>query len=214
MRTTLVVAAAAFTLVGLFAASKLSAQRPPAPAAPRGGAALVNMGDVMKHSARFNQAMERLKQQYEDKARELQKEGERGNQLTEELRKLPANSPERKQLHDDIMKRRADYDLHGKKVTEEIRDQEAKIVLGLLGELKQELDRYARATGSLLILRYDSTPEELTDPRMILQEIHKPIVYQSGLDVTGALLESMNRGAPAAAPTTGRAPAPGGSVPR
>jgi Skp family chaperone for outer membrane proteins len=201
--------------VGLIAASQLWAQRPVAPSSPRGGPVLVNMGAIMKHSARFNQSMERLKQEYEAKARELQKEGEQGNQITEEMRKMPANTPERKKLEEEIMQRRADYELHGKKVTEEIRDHEAKIVLGLLGDLKQELDRYGQASGTPLILRYDPAPEELTDPRMILQEIHKPIVYQSGLDATGSILEGLNRGAPpGAAPATGRAPAPARGVQR
>jgi hypothetical protein len=51
---------------------------------------------------------------------------------------------------------------------------------------------------------------------MIMQEIHKPIVYQSGLEATGSVVEGLNRGAAAAgAPTTGRAPpGPARSVPR
>jgi hypothetical protein len=165
------------------------------------------MSAIMKNSARFNQAMERLKGEYESRARELQKEGERGNQLTEELRKMPPTDPKRKLMEQEILKLRADYELHGKRVTEEIRDGESKIVVGLVSELKQELDRYAKATGTQLILRNDPTPPDLTDPRMILQEIHKPIVYQADGDVTAKILESMNRGAPAAnAPRTGRAP--------
>jgi Skp family chaperone for outer membrane proteins len=213
---TLVVACAAVSLAGLWAFSTLSAQPPAAPQGARSGTALVNMGAIMKHSARLNQSMERLKQEYETRARELQKEGERGNQLTEQLRKMPPNSPERKKLEDEILKLRADYELHGKKVSEGIRDQEAKIVLGMLADLKRELDRHARATGTQLILRYDPTPEELTDPRIILQEIHKPIVYQSGLDATGAVIESLNRGAAATGgvPATGRAPAPARGVQR
>jgi hypothetical protein len=47
---------------------------------------------------------------------------------------------------------------------------------------------------------------------MILQEIHKPIVYQSGSDVTPAILDGLNRGAPAA--RTGRPTAPAASAPR
>jgi Skp family chaperone for outer membrane proteins len=198
--------------VGSIAAARLLAQRPQAPQVPRTGTALVDMSAIMKHSARFNQSMERLKQEYESKAQELKKEGERGNQLTEQLRQLPPNSPERKQLEQQILKMRADYELNGKKVTEDIRDNEAKIVLGLTGELKAELERYGQANGIQLILRNDPAPPDLTDPRMILQEIHKPIVYQSGSDVTPAILDGLNRGAPAA--RTGRPTAPAASAPR
>ena len=213
MRIPVVIASGVAVCVGLLAVAQLAAQRPPAPQAPRGGTGLVDVSEIMKHSTRFNQSMDRLKQEYESKALELKKEGERGNQLTEELRKLAPNSPERKQLEQQILKLRADYELSGKKVTEDIRDNESKIVLGMMGDLKGELERFARASGVQLILRNDPTPPELTDPRMILQEIHKPIVYQSGADVTPAILEAMNRGAPPAA-RTGRAVAPPGGVPR
>ncbi|MEX0978746.1 MAG: OmpH family outer membrane protein [Pirellulales bacterium] len=212
MRMPLLIASGVAGCAGLLAVTQLAAQRPPPPQASRGGTGLVDVSVIMKHSARFNQSMDRLKQEYESKALELKKEGERGNQLTEELRKMPANSPERKQLEQQVLKARADYELKGKKVTEDIRDNESKIVLGMMGDLKGELERYARANGVQLILRNDPTPPELTDPRMILQEIHKPIVYQSGADVTPAILEAMNRGVPAAA-RTGRAAAPSGGVP-
>jgi Skp family chaperone for outer membrane proteins len=198
--------------VGLLAASQLAAQRPGVPQAPRGGTALVDVSEVMKNSTRFNQAMDKLKQEYEVKAQELKKEGEHGNQLTEDLRKMPPNAPERKQLEQQILKLRADYDLNGKRVTEDIRDSESKIVLWMMGELKAELERFAPANGIQLILRTDPTPPELTDPRMILQEIHKPIVYQSGNDVSANVLEALNRGTPAAA-RTGRTAPPVGTAP-
>lgn len=215
MRMRLVIAAVV-ACGGMFAVTKLSAQRP---AAPGGGAtALVDFGAIMKESTRFKQSMDHLKQEYEAKAAELKREGDLGNQLTEELRKMAPNDPKKKELEQDIMKRRADYDLHGKRMTEEIRDQESKIVLGLLGDVKGELARYAKARGTQLILRFDPTPENLTDPRVILREIHKPIVYQRGVDITPLILNAHNGGAarraPAAAPRTGRAPVPSRGVPR
>ena len=150
-----------------------------------------------------------MKKQYEAKAEELKRDGERGNQLAEELRKLPSSDPRRKKLERQILQMRADFELKGKKVTNDIRDSESKIIQGLLGELRRELKRYGQAKGVQLILRHDPTPPELTDPRMIMQEIHKPIVYQSGSDVTSAILSALNRGAPpAGAPRTGRTPAP------
>jgi Skp family chaperone for outer membrane proteins len=183
--------------------------------APRGGTALVDMSVITKHAARFNQAMEQLKAEYTAKAEELRKEGERGNQLTEKLRAMPSGSPERKQLEQDILKMRADFELNGKRVTDRIRDSETQIILGLIQDLRGEMERYARANNVKLILRHDPTPPELTDPRMILQEIHKPIVYQRGSDVTPAILEALNRRGPAAGvPATGRAPVSNRTAPR
>jgi hypothetical protein len=177
------------------------------------------MGTIMKGANRFNAAMEKLKAQYEAKAEELKKDGERGNQLTEQLRALPQNSPQRKEMEDQILRLRADYELKGKRVTEEIRDSESKLVMGLVGEVHGELQRYGQATGTQLILRANPVPPNLNDPRIILQEIHKPIVYQApGQDATTLILNSLNRGAPSApqagtgtVPTANRTSAPAGS---
>jgi Skp family chaperone for outer membrane proteins len=210
MKKSLVAALVVAGSSGLWAAPSAFAQRA---AAPRSGTALVDMGLIMKSSNRFNAAMEKLKAQYEAKGEELKKDGERGNQLTEELRALPANSPQRKTMEQEILKLRADYELKGKRITEDIRDSESKIVLGLSTEVRNELERYGKATGTQLILRANPEPPNLTDPRIILQEIHKPIVYQANSDVTAAILDSLNRGTvPSTAAASGGAPAARGAA--
>ena len=115
-------------------------------------------------------------------------------------------------MEQNILKMRADYELKGKRITEDIRDEESKIVLGLMAEIKGELGRYAQATGTQIILRDNPEPPNLSDPRVILQEIHKPIVYQSGIDATSLILDSLNRGT--APPPGNRAAAPAQTVPR
>jgi len=66
-----------------------------------------------------------------------------------------------------------------------------------------------------LILRYDPTPEDLSDPRIIMREIHKPIVYQSGLEATSPVLGSLNgRSAAPPAARTGQAPQPRRTAPQ
>ena len=213
MRIPLIAAAVAGS-VGLLAVSQISAQRPSPPAPPRNGVALVNMASITQGSVRLNQAMETLKKEYLAKAEGLKKEGEQGNQLTEEARKLPPGTPQRKELEQKILKLRADYELHGKKVTNDTREGETKIMFSLTREIQDELARYAQANGVQLVLRYDPTPAEMTDPRLILQEIQKPIVYQREAEVTPAILESMNRRAPAGNAAAGRPSAPSKGAPR
>jgi hypothetical protein len=204
MRSSFALATLLAVAGGPFVASGALAQAP----AARSGTAVVDMATIMKGANRFNAEMEKLKAQYEAKAEELKKDGERGNQLTEQLRALPQNSPQRKEMEDSILRLRADYELKGKRITEEIRDSESKLVLGLVGETRGELERYGQATGTQLIFRANPAPPNLTDPRIILQEIHKPIVYQAaGQDVTTLIIDSLNRGAPSAPPArAGAAP--------
>src|SRR5262249_36092850 len=123
-------------------------------------------------------------------------------------------STERKNVEQQVLKARADYELHGKKIKEDLLDSESKIILTFLADMNAELERYAKANQVRLILRNDPTPPDLSDPRMILQELNKPIVYQRGNDVTASVLEAMNRRGPVAAPATSRAPANSRTPPR
>ena len=209
MNKSLVIALGVAGCVGLLAAIPSLAQQPQNPGPRRTGAALVDTGVIMKNSNRFNASMEKLKAQLEAKREELKKESERGNQLAEELRQMPNNSPERKELERKLLGMKADFELKGKRVTDEIRDSESKIVLGLMEEIKGELARYSQATNTALILRDNPEPPNLNDPRIILQEIHKPIVYQANSDVTSLILDSLNRGTVPPAGNRAAAPAPG-----
>jgi Skp family chaperone for outer membrane proteins len=193
MKMSLAAAAAVICCVGLLAISSLSAQRPAPPSAPRNGVALVDVAAVSQKCARLTQSLEALKTEYESHSAEFKKEADAGNQLTEKARQLPAGSPERKKLEQEILKKRADYELHGKRITEDTREREGKLYVNMFRELNEELARYAQANGIELILRNDVPPLDLNDPRSVLQEIQKPIVYQRGVDVTPVMVEALNR---------------------
>jgi hypothetical protein len=66
MRIRLTVAAVVMVCLGLFAVTRLSAQRP-AVAAPRGGVALVDVAGVSQNCTRLKQSLETLKTEYEAK---------------------------------------------------------------------------------------------------------------------------------------------------
>ena len=116
-------------------------------------------------------------------------------------------------MEQELLKMRADYELKGKRVTDEIRDSESKIVLGLMKDINAELQRYGQATGTQLVIRANPEPPNLTEPRVIIQEIHRPIVYQAGIDATSTVLDTMNRGTTPPA-TANRPAAPGQFAPR
>ena len=189
----LAAAAAVICCVGLLAISSISAQRPASPSAPRDGVALVDVATVSQKCARLTQSLEALKIEYESNAAGFKKEADVGNQLTEKARQLPAGSPERKKLEQEILKKRADFELHGKRITEDTRERESKLYVSMFRELNEELSRYAQANGIQLVLRYDVPPLDLSDPRSVLQEIQKPIVYQRGVDVTPVVVDALNR---------------------
>ncbi len=204
MRMPMIGEALAAACVGLLAVSTLLAQRPPASPLTQTGTGLVDIGAVTQNSAALKQSLDALKKEYEASSADFKRESEKGNQLTEKLRKMPAESPEHKKLEQELLKMRADFELRGKRISNDIRDRETKLFFSTLRDIQAELARFAQANGVKLVLRYDPTPAELNDPRAILQEIQKPIVYQRGSEITQPVLEAMNRRGPSG-PATGRA---------
>jgi Skp family chaperone for outer membrane proteins len=191
------------TTVGLMAIGALYAQQS-APASPaRTGVALLDVAAVAREAAWVNAAIVSLKKEYDGHAAELQQESQRGNALTEQMRKLPPG-PQRKQLEQDLAKLRADFELHGKRVTDQVADQESQVYHSLARQVQSELARYAGATGTQLVLRYEATPDELADPRAIRVVIQKLVVYQRDAEITPLVLDSINRASQA---PTARAPA-------
>ncbi len=201
MRMSLVAQAVVAGCIGLLLVSTLNAQRPAAPQS-RTGAALVDVGAIAQNSTRLKQQLDVLKVKLDASAADFKKESDQGNALTEKLRKMPPNTPERKKLEEQILKMRADFELRGKRVDQEAHESESKLIYAMSRELQEELGRYAQANGIQLILQHNTTPRDLIDRQAIVQEIQKPVVYQRDSDITPMILEAMNR----------RAPAPGGAA--
>jgi Skp family chaperone for outer membrane proteins len=199
---------AAITVVGLIALASVSqilAQRTGAAPAPANGIAVVDLRVVVRDSEKIRQAKEELKAEAQAKEESLKKERERGNQLTEKLRSMPKGTPEWKQLERDVLKLRADFELHGARADRELRETEMKVMFALLHDVNEALKRYSQANGVQLVLGKDATPPDLNDPQVVAQEITKRIVYQRGADITPAISEAINRRGPGN-PATSRNP--------
>ena len=207
MKTSLGVGGLISIGVAALAFSTSWAQRPAQ--GPPAKIALVNVVEIAQKSTRVQQGIENLKKEYQGSGEALKKEGERGNALTEQMRKMPSG-PERKKMEQDLAKMRADFELRGKKLTDEAADRESKLYFALAKDVQEELSRHAAATGVPLILRFESSPPELIDRQAIGMEMQKLVVYHRDPEITPQVLEGVNRraGAPSATrPAAGTRPA-------
>lgn len=212
MRGSLIAAAALAVSLGLVGVSRIAAQRQTAPAPPN-GVAVVDVYSILQNSASVKQAAQALEGENQAKRESMKKDNDRGVQMTEKLRTLPADSPERQKLERDVMRLKADFDLQGKRFERELQEKETKVYYSLSRDIREEMSRYAQANGIQLVLRGDPTPPDLTDPQNVAHEIRKVVVYQRGCDITAPMVEAVNRRAGTANPTA-RAPAQGKSAPR
>jgi Skp family chaperone for outer membrane proteins len=193
MKSRLAIGVTIVVCIGLIAISTLNAQRQGASPWSATGTALVDVDALTRNSPRLKQALDALKETYGAEAESLKKESQRGNELAKKLSTLRPGSPDYKQLEHDLLTMKADFELRGKRATEAIKDRESKIYYAFSRELQGEITRFAQATGVPLVLRYDPPSEERTNPRAVLREVHRLIVYQRGLEVTPSVAQAMDR---------------------
>jgi hypothetical protein len=117
---------------------------------------------------------------------------------------MTPNSPEHKEMEQRLTKMRADFELRGKRMTEDFKDREAKLYYEHSRDLRAELQRFGESTGVMLVLRYEPPQVDPKDPRRVMREMSNTVVYQRGLDATAALQQRLG----GAAPPTATRPAP------
>ncbi len=97
-----------------------------APARPAGtSVAVVDINFIFKNHARFNQKMEEIKGEIENFERYLRDEREKITAKTEELQKIPAGSPQYKQLEESIAAMHTTLSLETGRKRKEILENEA-----------------------------------------------------------------------------------------
>jgi Skp family chaperone for outer membrane proteins len=213
MRAPLVAAAVLAGSIGVLGVSQISAQRQAPLAAPGNGVAVLDVYSILLNSAAVKQAKQALESENQAKRDIMKKEGDRGNQLAEKLRGMPPGSPERQKLEREVMRLKADFDMQGKRFDRDLQEKEIKVFYALSRDIQDELDRYAKANGIQLVLRFDPPPPDLTDPQNVAHEVSRFVVYQRANDITPSIVEAVNRRAPAVGSAT-RAPAQSKPAPR
>ncbi|MEX2112498.1 MAG: OmpH family outer membrane protein [Pirellulales bacterium] len=191
MKKRLAIVAGLATCAGLATVTAVWAQRQAPPTA-----VLVDVASVAENAPRLKESLEALKKEFEAAGESFKQESERGNQLMQQFGKLTPNSAEYKEMEQRLTKMKADFELRGKRITEDFKDREAKLYYEHARELNAETARFGQSTGVLLVLRYDPPQADIKDPRRVMREVSNPVVYQRGLDATAALQQRLGGAAP------------------
>lgn len=201
--------------------SSVVAQGPVRPAAApvvAGGPklALLDVGRIFKHHARFKSMMEDMKADVQQAEARVKAEREAITKLGERLQEFRKGTQEYKSLEEELARRQADLSVQMSMQRNEFLQREAKIYHNVYQEIWQATDYFCRQHGIDMVLRFSSEPVDPDRPDSVLTNINKPVVwYDQGLDITDAILQELNRShlPPASAdrrnqPTPTRPPAP------
>ncbi len=183
---------------GLYYSSVIAQGPAPLGAAPvaAGGPrlALIDIGRIFKHHARFKSMMEDMKADVQQAEARVKAERDAITKLSERLQEFRKGTQEYKSLEEELARRQADLSVQMSMQRNEFLQREARIYHNVYQEIWQATDYFCREHGIEMVLRFSSEPVDPDRPDSVLTNINKPVVwYDRGLDITDAILQELNR---------------------
>jgi Skp family chaperone for outer membrane proteins len=172
------------------------------PAAQRGtNVAVIDIKYIFENHIRFKEAMDSIKKDYD--AFEAQVRGVEANlrKQIEQLKAMPAGTPEFKQLEQQVATTRTQVQLDINNKQKERVEEEAKVYHNAYQELEAEIAKFAARYGIDLVLQFSSAEIDPAKPDSVIRGLNRLVVYQNQLDITPNILQELNRNAQAKIPS-------------
>jgi Skp family chaperone for outer membrane proteins len=177
-------------LIGIcLAQGQAPGQQAVAPRAASGGrVAVIDIGYIFRNHTRFKDAMENIKQDYENFEKYVREQQATLGQKTEKLKATPTGSSEFARLEEEIAEAGTKLRLDmGRKQKERI-EREAEVYYNAYSEIEWHVQRFADRYGIDLVVRFNSEKMDPGKPESVLQGINKFVVFNRGLDISNNIL--------------------------
>jgi Skp family chaperone for outer membrane proteins len=201
-------AAAAVCLVLFQRPFPAAAQLPHGQNAPTHGVAVVDISYIFKNHARFKAAMDGMKKEMEGIEAQLKSKRDQIAAIEAERNKFNPGNEQYKQLDDQLARNMAEFNLEMGRIRKDFLDREAKEYYKTYLEVVDAVRVYATQRNIGLVIRFNGDEVDPNRREDVLREINKPVVFQNRVDITGDVLQLLNRDVAMqpAAPTQGIRP--------
>jgi Skp family chaperone for outer membrane proteins len=194
----LAVFAAGLSLAPAGATSAFAQQRTTG-AAPQ--VAIIDLSYIFSNHVKFKGLSDELRRDVEAAENELKQNKASLQKMAERLEELNRNSPDYRQLEEDIAKRSADLSVQVQLQKKEFFEKEAKIYYTVYQEIMEQVKYHADKHGIALVMRFNGDPLDENDPQGIQKELNKAVLYYNKMiDITPIILDAVNP--PRARPST------------
>ena len=170
--------------------------------------AVVDIGYIFKKHERFRAALEDMKKEMATIEEELKRDRTAIEQKEEQRNSYNVGTPEYTQIDDEAARMKADFSLKMTKIRKEFLEREAKVYYQTYLEMNDAVKYYAQRHDIGLVLRFNGEQPDPNRREQILQAINNPVVFQNQIDITGDILQVLNRD------QTARQPGAGSQIPQ
>ncbi len=189
----------ATVVASMLIGSIATAQGQPGGSRPSGtNVAVIDVGFVFKNATGFKRAMDEIKADDENFKQDAIRQQEAMKADLQNLQKLPKGSVQYKSLEEKIAGDQTKLRLDMARQQKDRVESEAKIYFNAYQTLEREINKFATTYGIDLVLRYNGEAMDPSQPESVLNGINRFVVYQRDINITGPILDQMNRGVPGA----------------
>lgn len=182
-----------------------------APAAAPGGSVargstpsvvVIDIGEVFKQHAQFNQQLNGLKEEIKSLDAYYQAEQKKIIGQKDKLGTFNAGSPEYKKLEEEVARMASDLQVEMALKQKNVAEQEAKVYFNTYKEIYKQVETFADTYGITLVLRHNNIQMDPQKRDTVLQGVNRAIVFQRNLDITDEIVKRVNTGSASSTPGT------------
>jgi Skp family chaperone for outer membrane proteins len=165
--------------------------------------AIIDLAYIFNNHVKFKALSDDLRRDVEAAENELKNNKTALQKLADSLEGFNRNTPEYRQLEEDITKRSADLQVQVQLQKKTFFEQEAKIYYTVYQEIMEQVKYHSDKHGIVLVMRFNGDPLDENDPQGIQKELNKAVLYYNKvIDITPIILDAVNP------PRTGNRPGP------
>ncbi len=178
----------------------------PAQVAAGSRLALLDVSRIFKEHAGFKQQMELMKADVQAAEGQVRAKREALLKLNEQLQALQRGTPDYTRTDEALNAQQTELALSIQRSKAKFLQREAEIYYGVYRDIYSATDYFCKQHSIDMVFRFSSEEADVQRPDSVLAWINKPVVwYDPGLDITGAILQEVNR-----APVSANRNAPSG----
>jgi Skp family chaperone for outer membrane proteins len=174
------------------------------PASGQGGTAVavIDVPYIFKNHVRFQQQIEDIKKDIDAYKDVVTQQQTQLRTESEKLNQFKSGTREYKDVEESIARLRVEFQLDSAKRQKDFMEREAKVYFNVYREVEAAVADFAARNRIGLVLRYSAEDMDPSKRESIMQGINRFVIYQNRLNITDLILDTLNRGTPAAAAST------------
>lgn len=153
--------------------------------------ALVDMAKVFKSSRLFETRRDVLKREIMESEETAKSMLVALQQMKKRYDALDKGAEERDELEKQLKIKFTELETYRKDESARFLKKESEIYLEVYDVVSSEVANHARAHGIDLVIRFNIEPIKDEDPKKLLQNMNRQVIYENGLDITDEIIAAL-----------------------